>query len=100
MPVPCPFVYANGKRCTGRIVRVEAYKADIEWSEDDKGQWCFDWRPGSHYHLFCSEHGNHAGWKRQDDSRMKLFFDELPDGLRALILSTRPAEAENLPRTR
>jgi hypothetical protein len=48
MSLPCPFVYATGKRCNGRIVRVEAYKADIEWWENDEGEWFFAWRPGSH----------------------------------------------------
>jgi hypothetical protein len=38
--IPCPFVYARGKRCTGHIVRVEAYKADLLWTFKD-GRWSF-----------------------------------------------------------
>jgi hypothetical protein len=30
----CPFVYASGKRCTGHITRVEAYKADLSWQRE------------------------------------------------------------------
>ena len=35
--IPCPFVYANGRACTGHVVRVEAYKADVTWSVDEGG---------------------------------------------------------------
>jgi len=38
-PIPCPFVYANGRACVGHVVRVEAYKADITWYLDAKGYW-------------------------------------------------------------
>ena len=85
-PIPCPFVYANGKRCTGHIVRVEAYKADLSWGLGDDGRWSFSSRPPrSHYHLFCSEKGNHAGMNRADDSRLKFYYNELPDEVRAVI---------------
>lgn len=83
--VPCPFVYANGRRCTGHIVRIEAYKADLVWQADAEGSWHFDFRPRSHYHLFCSEKGNHAGYRRQDPIDMKDWLDRLPEPLRALI---------------
>jgi hypothetical protein len=55
--VACPFVYADGRACTGHVVRVEAYKADITWSADDEGRWRFGFQPRSHYHVFCSEKG-------------------------------------------
>ncbi len=42
---PCPFVYANGKRCSGRITRVEAYKADLAWELNQNGLWEFGWGP-------------------------------------------------------
>ena len=79
--IPCPFVYARGKRCTGHIVRVEAYKADLWWDFKD-GQWVFSYgRPRSHFHLFCSEKGNHAGYPRRDSDQMKFYGDHLPDEL-------------------
>ncbi len=86
--LPCPFVYADGKRCPGRIVRVEAYKADLEWRELEDETWLFDWRPRSHYHLFCSERGNHAGYKKQDDDRMKFSFENLPKEVQRLLDAT------------
>jgi hypothetical protein len=79
--VPCPFVYARGKRCTGHIVRVEAYKADLWWDFKD-GRWIFSYgRPRSHFHLFCSEKGNHSGWVGPDNDQMKFYGDQLPDEL-------------------
>ena len=38
--IACPFVYANGRACTGHVVRVEAYKADLTWSADADGTPC------------------------------------------------------------
>ncbi len=56
---PCPFVYAKGKKCTGHIWRIEAFKVDISWSRADDGKWSFAvGEPRSHYHLYCSEKGN------------------------------------------
>src|SRR5262249_43367634 len=76
--VSCPFVYAKGKRCTGHIVGIEAFKADIGWSFRD-GVWSFSVdRPRSHYHLYCSEKGNHAGYGRADSDQMKFFYNKLP----------------------
>lgn len=80
--VACPFIYSGGRKCPGHITHVEAYKADVCWTPDEEGKW----RPTverarSHYHLFCSEGGNHAGVRRQDNSQMKRYLDELPDGI-------------------
>lgn len=86
--IPCPFVYADGRRCTGHIARIEAYKADLSWRCDAEGRWAFDFRPRSHYHLFCSEKGNHAGFRRQDPAALKSWFDHLPEPARRLILAT------------
>lgn len=84
--IPCPFVYANGRACSGYIERVEAYKADLSWTEDADGGWRLSWgKPRSHYHLFCSEKGNHAGYKRQDDPRMKVHFRQLPPKLQEVL---------------
>jgi hypothetical protein len=77
--IPCPFVYANGRSCAGHVARVEAYKADIAWQRDASGNWRLSiGQPRSHFHLFCSEKGNHAGYNRQDDSRMKFYGNQLP----------------------
>ncbi|MGD2145433.1 MAG: hypothetical protein PVH41_01925 [Anaerolineae bacterium] len=83
--IPCPFVYADGKRCTGEIKRIEVYKADITWSRRPDGAWELEWDPRSHYHLFCSEKGTHSGWAKRDDSRMKFYLSELPAAVRAVL---------------
>ena len=83
--VPCPFVYANGKRCTGHVVRVEAYKADLLWTCKD-GRWFLRFsEPRSHFHLFCSEKGNHAGYPRRDSEQMKFYWRHLPEELREAL---------------
>ncbi len=92
--IACPFFYANGKACPGHVVRIEAYKADIEWWRDEAGARRFGFAPRSHYHLFCSEKGNHAGFKRQDDPQMKFHWRELPDEIRSLLETTDPRPAE------
>ena len=86
-PIPCPFVYSNGKSCSGHVARIEVYKADLEWTFGGAG-WSFDFRPRSHYHVFCSEKGNHAGYKRED--RLKFYYDQLPEGLQDVIAQTTP----------
>jgi hypothetical protein len=76
--IPCPFFYSDGRKCRGHITRVEAYKADVSWTPDNEGKWRPSiGEPRSHYHLFCSEKGNHAGWKREDDSRLKFYGGDL-----------------------
>jgi hypothetical protein len=81
--VPCPFVYAKGRKCSGHIIRVEAYKADVTWTPDQDGRWRPSvGAPRSHYHLVCSEKGNHAGWRGEDDPRMKCYLSQLPEGLK------------------
>jgi hypothetical protein len=70
-------------KCTGYITHVEAYKADIEWKPDNDGRWRPSvGEPRSHYHLFCSQKGNHAGYASEDDPRMKFYLSELPEGLK------------------
>jgi len=72
----CPFVYANGKKCKGKIERIEAYHCACVWDPDTGEVAIF---PGSHFHLFCSLKGNHAGYLRRDDERMKFWPQGLPD---------------------
>jgi len=88
--IACPFVYANGRVCVGHVVRVEVYKADMDWSLDAEGVWHFGFRPRSHFHLFCSEKGNHAGFRRQDSAALKFWFDTLPEDVRRVIQATQP----------
>jgi hypothetical protein len=71
MELPCPFVYAKGRKCKGNIIRVEAYRADLTWTLKQDGSWRFDWQPGTHFHMFCSEKGNHSGYIVPDSEQMK-----------------------------
>src|ERR1035437_6736073 len=83
---PCPFVYAKGKRCFGHIVRIEAFKADLAWHCADDGKWSFAvGEPRSHYHLYCSEKDNHAGYGRPDAAAMKFYFQDLPPTLQKAV---------------
>lgn len=91
--IRCPHIYASGKRCTGHIVSVEAYKADLSWTLQDDGSWVFGaGEPRSHYHLFCSEKGNHAGSRRNDSEKMKFYLSDLPAELRAVVDAKRGAK--------
>jgi hypothetical protein len=98
--IPCPFIYANGKKCEGHVAKVEAFKADVSWNRREDGTWQFDWGPRSHYHLSCSLKGNHAGYDRPDDPRMKFYFEQLPDDLKTVIgakLTAKETEQKPVP---
>jgi hypothetical protein len=83
-PVPCPYVFPNGERCPGHIVRVEAFNADLSWALGEDGAWTFSHsQPRSQYHLFCSERGNHAGGRRPE--QMNLYLIGMSDDLSALV---------------
>jgi hypothetical protein len=84
--IPCPFVYANGKKCTGHVDRIEAYKADIMWSPNEDGTWKAHIEPRSHYHVFCSAKGNHAGYGCEDSPKLKFYYRDLPKELQAALL--------------
>ncbi len=86
--IPCSFVYANGRACTGRITRIATFKADVKWRESADGTWQFGWSDRTHYHVFCSERDSHARYNQRDDERMKFFYRDLPDEVRAVIDGT------------
>ena len=68
---------------------MEAYKAGLYWSLQTDGSWAFDFDPHSHFHLFCSEKGDHTGPRRRDDPRMKFFGNELPEELMQIVSATK-----------
>ncbi len=83
--IPCPFVYAGGKRCKGHVVAIEAFRVDLRWNKTPQG-WTFNrGQPRSHYHVYCSEKGNHAGHARDDSSQLKLHPSEMSPELLKLI---------------
>jgi hypothetical protein len=86
-PPPCPYVYPNGDKCPGHIVRVEAFNADLSWALDETGNWRFSHsQPRSQYLLFCSEKGNHAEDGRPE--QMKCYTTGMPDDLLIVIASS------------
>ncbi len=82
--IPCPFVYADGHRCSGFIVRVAAYEADVEWYLDEQGRWTLSVTPNRHYQLFCSEKGNHAGLQ-SDSTQLKFRPQDLPERVQRIV---------------
>src|SRR5258708_31126382 len=93
---PCPFVYAKGRKCTGHIWRIEVFKVDISWSRADDGKWSFAvGEPRSHYHLYCSEKGNHAGYGRED--AVKSYYPDLPPTMRNVVTRSHPREVKKPP---
>lgn len=85
MVFDCPFVYANGKRCPGKIIRVERYKVNAVWTPDENGNWSLGLYGGTHFHLFCSLKENHAGYKKNDDPRMKCWESDLPPAVQEML---------------
>jgi len=83
--IPCPFVYSTGMPCSGHIDRIETYKADAGWILQDDGTWSFYLFPQTHYHLFCSEKGNHAGYLRPDSDQLKYWPNELAGELAEVV---------------
>jgi hypothetical protein len=74
--IPCPFTYANGRRCCGVIYRAIGYgprrNGDFAFREDVRK-----------YRLWCSEKDDHEGsvstrWSKE---RMEFYPDELAPGV-------------------
>ena len=86
--IPCPFVYSSGKRCTGHIVRIEAYNARVDWTFREPADWRFGISPRSHFYLFCSMKSNQAGHVRSDDPQTKFYWDQLPEAIQEIIAAT------------
>src|SRR5262249_45192155 len=41
--IPCPFLYAGGRRCNGRVVAVEVFKTDLKWRIEPDGSAHLSW---------------------------------------------------------
>ncbi len=85
--IPCPFVYADGHRCSGFVVRVAAYEADVEWYLDEQGRWTLTVTPNRDYQLFCSEKGNHAGLQ-SDSTQLKCWPQDLPERVQRIVFQS------------
>jgi hypothetical protein len=67
----CPFVYKNGKKCTGYIAKMVIDNAD-GLLEFDKLGWRLELSAPADLRLFCSEKGYHAESKGKGNSPMKV----------------------------
>lgn len=88
-PEPCPYVSTSGKKCTGHVVRIEAFNAHLAWHRSDDGKWTRSvGQPRSHYHFYCSEKDNHAGYGKPDNEAMKFYYQDLSPALQKAITGT------------
>ncbi len=75
--IPCPFVYADGHRCTGVVRQARAY-GPTKWGAHYVAR-----EDVRKYRLWCSEKDDHAGavsgYASKD--RMEFYPDKLPLGL-------------------
>jgi hypothetical protein len=71
---PCPFVYANGKQCTGYVYRWKTYGGDR-------------FETARKVRLWCSEKDDHEGavssWAGKE--RMEFHPDKLPKAIREAV---------------
>jgi hypothetical protein len=74
--IPCPFVYANRRRCTGVVRRARAY------GPLDRNGYVRREKVRK-YRLWCSEKDDHAGILSSPDAkaRMEFYPDELGPGI-------------------
>jgi len=70
--VSCPFVYANGHRCSGVVYQVRAYGPD-------RGNGHIDLADVRKFRLWCSDKNDHAGAVSDyvSKQRMEFYPDEL-----------------------
>jgi hypothetical protein len=72
--LPCPFVYANGRKCSGQVTGWKIYGGRFEPA---RKVWCGAPRK---VRLWCSEKWNHEGaansWEGKQ--RMEFYPDKLP----------------------
>ncbi len=74
--IACPFVYANGRPCTGTVKLARAYGPTRGRHYVGRG----DVRK---YRLWCSEKDDHAGAVNSSagKDRMEFYPDQLPAGV-------------------
>jgi len=84
-PLPCPFVYANGKRCKGHVRRVRAYgragRNGLIRPEKVRK-----------YRFWCTEKDDHAGMPGggyEGKIRMEFYPDQVPTEYLDAFLSGR-----------
>ena len=73
-PIPCPFVYANGKRCTGHVRRAKAFGPVRKFGGRLPRAYV------RKYRLWCTEKDDHCGILAtfEGKERMEFYPDDLP----------------------
>ncbi len=74
--IACPFVYANGRKCCGKVYRARAYGPGDQRRVIPREN-------VRKYRLWCSEKDDHAGIRSSIEGKLRMEFypDELPTGL-------------------
>lgn len=74
--IPCPFVYANGRCCSGVVWQARAYGPT-------RGKHYTTREDVRKYRLWCSEKGDHAGRvpSSRGKHRMEFYPDQLAPGV-------------------
>jgi hypothetical protein len=81
--LPCPFVYADGRKCSGHVYRARAYGPK-------RGNWIVAREDVRKYRMWCSEKDDHAGAVSSlaTKHRMEFYPDQLPRGVEEQLWSS------------
>lgn len=75
----CPFVYKNGKKCSGRIDKIKLIDTIVEFEVDeDDNLKLIDLDTIADIRLHCSKRESHAKWG-EGNKELKVWFSALPD---------------------
>jgi hypothetical protein len=85
-PIACQQACADGRRCTGHVIRVETEHAGLVWQRGQDGVWqAALGTPRTRYRLICSAPAGHVG------ETPALDWEALPAALRALHATLEPS---------
>ena|SRR5690349_13085758 len=79
-PIPCPFIYVNGRRCCGNVYQMRAYGPQ-------RGSSYIALEDVRKFRLWCSEKDDHAGAIPDSVSKERMEF--YPGELRELGIYER-----------
>lgn len=81
--IPCPFVYADGRRCCGAVYRARAYGPT-------RGDFFVARQNVRKYRLWCSEKEDHAGAVPSTEGkyRMEFYPDQVGPGVEDRLWQT------------
>ena len=83
-----PFIYANGKKCSGHVFRWRTYGGE-------------NYETARKVRLWCSDKGDHQGiLNNGNGKRMEFYPDELPDEILDAVFPNKSGSAVRGPRRR